>query len=99
MNGLEITEVIHAGPADQAGFNPGDVLIALGGLRIDQTGMSRRLERFNAGETVSVAVFRDDELKEFDVTLAEGIKHTCILRFNNESGDEAVDRRKSWIGN
>ena len=52
-----------------------------------------------AGETVSVAIFRDDELKEFDVTLVEGFKHTCILRFNNESGDEAVDRRKSWIGN
>ena len=99
MKGLEITEVIHDGPADQAGLNPGDVLIALGGLRIDQSDMSRRLERFNAGETVSVAIFRDDELKEFDVTLVEGFKHTCILRFNNESGDEAVDRRKSWIGN
>ncbi len=98
MKGLEIMEVIHDGSADRAGLNPGDVLIALGGLRIDQSGLSKRLERFNAGEIVSVAVFRDDELKEFDVTLVEAIEHTCILSFKKNSDNEAVDRRKSWIG-
>ena len=96
--GLDLTEVIHDGPSERAGLNPGDVLIALGGLRVDQSSLPKQLERFNAGETVSVTVFRDDELKEFMVTLAEAIEDTCVLSFNEQSEDDALHLRKAWIG-
>jgi len=96
--GLELTEVRHDGPSERAGLNPGDVLIALGGLRVDQLSLPKQLERFNAGETVSVAIFRDDELKEFNIMLAEAIEDTCVLSFSEQSEGDALHRRKAWIG-
>jgi predicted metalloprotease with PDZ domain len=74
------------------------VLIALGGLRVDQLSLPKQLERFNAGETVSVAIFRDDELKEFNIMLAEAIEDTCVLSFSEQSEGDALHRRKAWIG-
>ena len=96
--GLKLTEVLHNGPCEQAGLSPGDLLIALDGLQVDQSSFPSRLEQFDAGETVSAVVFRDDQLREFKVTLAEAKRDTCVLSLNDSSDKKALRLRKAWLG-
>jgi ketosteroid isomerase-like protein len=57
--GVKIAEVSKRGPADKAGFNSGDVLIAYGGQKIDIPDDLYRLRyAHNEGEKVAVTVIR-----------------------------------------
>jgi predicted metalloprotease with PDZ domain len=60
--GLELTTVLDGGPAQRAGLNPGDVLIAVDRLQVNERNLKRRLARLESGERVTASVFRGDEL-------------------------------------
>src|SRR5690606_14275775 len=46
---LELTAVLDDGPAQRAGLEPGDVLIALDRLKVDASNLGARLRRFEDG--------------------------------------------------
>ena len=64
-----IYRVIAGSPADEAGLNVGDEILALDGSRIRSSDLPERIARYKAGDKVRLAIFRDDRLREFDVTL------------------------------
>ncbi len=80
-NGCAIASVIEGGAAHLGGLSAHDVLVAIGGVRIDDTPASvdRALARHRAGETVAIHVFRRDELRCFDVRLGEAAPSECQL--------------------
>ena len=96
--GLELMTVVDGGPAERAGMNPGDVVIAIGGLRIVESNLAKRLVRLESGETVAVAAFRGDELMEFSVMLVEGDRNTCVLETVQKPKTAVLERRKAWLG-
>ncbi|MFA5522503.1 MAG: PDZ domain-containing protein [Castellaniella sp.] len=70
-NELRLATVYTQGAAHRAGLSAGDVLAAVGGLRItDETGLKRVLAAWQPGDTVDVHVFRRDELRCFRLALA-----------------------------
>ena len=68
--GVRVTSVAPAGPAMNAGIQPGDVIV-----QVDQTPMRNQMELVEAlmphepGDTVTVHVTRDGERQTVSVTL------------------------------
>jgi predicted metalloprotease with PDZ domain len=58
-HGLELVSVLDGGPAERAGLQAGDVLVALDRLRTTSRNLARRLGRFEAGERVSPPCSKD----------------------------------------
>jgi len=76
--GVEIIGVSPGGPAEQAGLQTGDLLVSIGGERLDgrdiggqergRETLFRVLDDVEAGDTLAVSVLRDGEPLEFEVT-------------------------------
>lgn len=70
-NGREVIKFVEAGsPAQQAGIDIGDELLALDGLRVSADQWGDRLRDYAAGDTIELSVFHQDELKTYAVVLA-----------------------------
>jgi Tol biopolymer transport system component len=67
--GLPISGVMKGGPADEAGLRAGDVIVELGGRRIENIyDYTYAIESLAVGETVQVTVERGGERHTFDIT-------------------------------
>lgn len=96
--GLELATVLADGPAEAAGLNPGDRLIALGNYHVDSSSLARRLSRFEPGERVPVAFFRRGELLHAEMTLALAPLDTCNLVAHEQPDPAKHARRLAWLG-
>ena len=76
-----IATVYEGGVAHRAGLSADDIIVAVEGLRVqDEKSLQTLLARWQAAETVTVHVFRRDELRCFKLTLAEPARTECELR-------------------
>lgn len=96
--GLELVAVLDGTAAQRAGLNPGDVLIALGGLRVDERTLKQRLQRFEPGERIRAAAFRGDELLEVEIELAPPVRDTAYVEIDAAAATDAAERRRAWLG-
>ena len=97
-DGLQLVTVFEGGPAQRGGLNPGDVVIAVNHLRVNDRNLKARLARFDAGERIGVTAFRGDELLELAVDLERAPADTCYLELDPEADAAALVRRRSWLG-
>jgi len=68
--GAYVAEVLADSPAESAGIEAGDIIIAMDGESITSAdGMILAVRSHDTGDTVTVTVMRGDEKKEFTVTL------------------------------
>ena len=96
--GLELTVVFDNGPAQAAGLSPGDLVIAIGGLRVGERTLASRLAREELGAPVRVTAFRGDELIDVDLVLTPPAQDTCFLELDARASSEALARRRAWLG-
>lgn len=66
---LTITSLPKGMPAYEQGLNTGDQIIAVDGIRANQTFLQNYLGEKKIGDKVRLAVFRFDQLREFEITL------------------------------
>lgn len=66
-----VTNVLEDSPAWRGGLNASDELLAVGGARVNATTLNDRLADRAPGDTVTLTVFRRDELRQLPVTLGE----------------------------
>ncbi len=77
---VQIATVYEGGAGHQGGLSAGDTLVAVDGLRVSRDGgLDRLLSAYQAGQTVTIHVFRRDELRAFEVVLAEPDQGECVL--------------------
>ncbi len=70
-NGKEVIQFVEAGsPAEVAGVDAGDELLAIDGFRVTADQLSDRLKDYNPGDTIELSVFHQDTLRTLSVTLA-----------------------------
>lgn len=70
--GIFVTEIIGGGPAEAAGIEAGDVIVAIDGAEIgQQQSFVDILFAHEPGDTVEVSIQRGDEQLTVDVTLGE----------------------------
>ncbi|MEA5595158.1 M61 family metallopeptidase [Rivularia sp. UHCC 0363] len=58
-------------PAQIAGIDAGDELLAIDGIKITANKLSERLKDYQPEDTIEITVFHQDELRNYRVTLAE----------------------------
>jgi Do/DeqQ family serine protease len=70
--GVLVTDVVRAGPADVAGLRPGDVITDLAGTRVTEVpDLQKRVAAVGPGESVALSVVRDRTSMAVRVTLGE----------------------------
>ena len=80
--GLRLVNVLDGGAAQQAGLAGGDILIALDGLKV--TDLDKMLARYGVGETVTLHLFRRDELLVREASLQASPRTCCRLQLRGE---------------
>ena len=68
-----VKQVVRHSPAWWAGIDPGDELVMVAGQRVRRERWPEQLQELRAGQTVAVAVFRREEWRQVQVTLAEPV--------------------------
>ncbi len=70
--GVVLRAVTRGGPADRAGLQPGDVVLAFNGQPISNIGVLRQRITVNRpGERASIRVWRDGKIDDLNVTLGD----------------------------
>jgi predicted metalloprotease with PDZ domain len=71
---MVVSTVEPNSPAQTAGFRPGDALLALNGVRLDQENKEKvysAKEKMTIGTTVTYTVERDGQKRDLEVTLGQ----------------------------
>jgi serine protease Do len=94
-DGVKIREIIEGGAAEDAGFEKGDVIVAVGKTEItDAESLFKALERTKPGQTVTVHVKRGSEQVELTPTLGGRPKDRADIQ--NQLGSKLSDRRTGF---
>ena len=91
---VKLQQVFDGGPAQRAGLSAGDLIVAVDGLRVPAGQLDKTLARHRAGDTVSVHVFRRDELMALEVTLATD----TTPQFTLALASDPSPLRSAWLG-
>lgn len=90
--------MLAGGAAEKAGLAPGDILVALDGIRIQCDKLDDLVARIPEGDEADVHAFRRDELMRFRVRPLPAPADTCELRILAEAQQEIIVRRAQWLG-
>ena len=93
-----LAHVFDGSPAQLAGLSGGDVLIALGGLRVTRGNLDSLLTRYATGDVVECLAFRRDELQRFEVKLATQPPLRYTLTVDDKATRGAQQLKAGWLG-
>ncbi len=82
--GFQIQTVWRGSAAEQAGMSAGDVLVAVDGIKVSAQ-LEKTIASYAIGDTLSVHLFRRDELMQCYVLLQPSIADVCALQLSTES--------------
>jgi predicted metalloprotease with PDZ domain len=91
-----ITSVRAGSPAYDQGLNANDQIVALNGARVSRDSFQARLAETKPGDTIHITVFRNDDLRSFDVRV--GSRADVPYRIVQLAGatDEQKQIRDDW---
>ncbi len=95
---LTVSVVLAGGPGESAGIYPGDELIALDGIRIDEERLKARLAERKPGDTVVFSLFRRDDLLHIPLQLTEAPPDTLTITSVESPTEEQQRLQEGWLG-
>ena len=98
-NLARISRVLPDSPAQEAGFNRGDLLIAFEDRRITFNNFEGEFRRRKLGETIEVTVARGQDIVQLELTPGEIQRETWMINETPGPTAEQVELRRLWIGN
>ncbi len=98
-NGREIIKFVESGsPAQRAGIDPGDELLAINGIRVSAENLSDRLKDYQSGDQIKIALFHQDELRHYHVTLTTSSPKTWKIVPVTQPNPTQKTRFLGWLG-
>ncbi len=98
-NGLAVVKYVAAdSPAQNAGINVGDEILAIEGIKVTADQFSDRLKLYNYGEKVSITLFQQDLIWTTEMKLLPPSGDRYILRESNELSPTQATNLESWLG-
>jgi predicted metalloprotease with PDZ domain len=97
-NGREIIKFVELGsPAQKAGIDAGNELLAIDGIKVGNQ-LNERLKDYQPNDSIQVTVFHQDELRTYSVTLAAPIpNHYQVVPVQNPDLSQQ-EKFAGWLG-
>lgn len=97
--GATVLNFVEAGsPAEQAGLEPGDELLALDGYRIRAMQLNERLQSYRPGDALSLTVFHREMLHQRLLILGEPVPTRYELVAVAEPTSQQQENFRQWLG-
>lgn len=96
--GIELTRVERNGPAWNAGFTPGDVIVAYDGFRAAGGRFDEALKEYEVGDEVEVTYFRRDQLHTTTLVIGEQQHSGASITPVAEPTAKQKARFLQWLG-
>jgi predicted metalloprotease with PDZ domain len=97
-NRLTVRNVRAGTPAYDQGINASDEIVALDGMRVTLESFDARLAEKKPGDRVTITLFRNDDLRTFEVRLGGRVVTTYrILPVPNPTADQRQSYQR-WLG-
>jgi predicted metalloprotease with PDZ domain len=98
-NGFGVVKYVATdSPAQVAGINLGDELIAIDGIRVTADQFSDRLKLYDYGDKVKLTLFQQDLIWITELELIPPIGDRYILKENNKLTANQLRNLESWLG-
>jgi predicted metalloprotease with PDZ domain len=98
-NGRELIRSVEFGsPAQQAGIDPDDELLAIDGIRVRANQLNDRLKNYRSGDTIQLTVFHQDELRTYPVTLTDARPKAYQLAVVENPSATQQQNFQGWLG-
>src|SRR5262249_25427909 len=94
-----ITNVLPGSPAQNAGLDRGDQLLAINNAQTNAANLVESLSGYHAGDRVSVTVFRARQLRNFEVVLAGGGNISYHIKRLENALDGQQRVLAAWLAN
>ena len=94
---LLVTQVQRGSPADLAGINVDDEILAIDDFRVRADRFENRLEQYKSGDRVSVLVARREQLLKVDVPLASEPVKSWRLDVNPNATETQRRNLDGWL--
>ncbi len=92
-----IQNVLSDGAGERAGLAPGDVVVAVDGLRATAENLERLVARSAEGAPLRLHVFRRDELMELLAFPRPAVADTCDLMLLDPASESQARARAAWL--
>lgn len=78
--GVKVMQVMHGGPAEQAGLSAGDLVVAINRLSVSKVDVDNHLARYASCSELSLHYFRLGQLYETQLPLLPAPEDTAVLK-------------------
>jgi predicted metalloprotease with PDZ domain len=97
-HGREIIKTVASNsPAQLAGIDPGNELLAIDGFKITADKLNERLKSYQTGQQIDLTIFHADRLLTLTVTLATPQPQHYQLRSLAQTTDRQHQLFKAWV--
>jgi predicted metalloprotease with PDZ domain len=93
-----VRSVEYGSPAQQAGIDPDDELLAIDGIRVRTNSFLDRLKNYQPGDTIHLTAFHQDELRTYSVTLGEPRSKSYQLAMLENPSTAQQQNFQGWLG-
>jgi predicted metalloprotease with PDZ domain len=94
---LVVAQVRRDGPAQAAGLNVDDEVLAIDDFRVRADQLAPRLDQYKPGDRVRILVARRDQLRTLDLTLGSEPPRQWRIEVDPSATDTEQRQRAAWL--
>ncbi len=93
QDGTIVVNVFPGDPADQAGFEVGDIILRVGDVPVEESeDLNRAIGNLREGSVVDIVVLRDSEEMTLTVTLGKRPSEEALATYEGSAPDEETEQ-------